>query len=284
MTNAPVERYLRRVRAELRRLEPARQEELLQELRAHLHDSAAAAGRDPADAALQAALIARLGPARRVGRELFRANSTPDERRLDAALRAGRAGAWLVPLIVLAALLLQQERLAELTLVASQAALLLVVPALYLLCRPVAPRLSALAALLGLLGGAAMPAGVLLSLFVRPPAPLLPADLGAAWVSLTGAWAILASGLLLARRRARLAQGLPDDGMLGPALLGPLWGAAWVVLCANTDPSERWAPLWALNLAIGTWLLLHLAWCLWMGFVLGRVGRGPHKQPARQSA
>ena len=63
MPDSPFAEYLRAIDAQLAGLPPARREAIRRELLAHLEDAAADAGADPHDPALQAAVIAQLGPA-----------------------------------------------------------------------------------------------------------------------------------------------------------------------------------------------------------------------------
>lgn len=72
---SPFAGYLRQVTAQLAHLTPAQRTRIMDELQAHLEDAASEQGRDPADPAMQAAMIRTLGPAHKLGREMARAYS-----------------------------------------------------------------------------------------------------------------------------------------------------------------------------------------------------------------
>ena len=69
----PFDEYLSQVQRHIVRLPAADQARIIAELRAHLYDAAADAGRTPEDLATQQAVIAALGPSRRLGRAMARA-------------------------------------------------------------------------------------------------------------------------------------------------------------------------------------------------------------------
>ncbi len=100
----PFDAYLRDVQSHLVQVSPAEQERILAEIRAHLLDAATDADRSPDDIGHQQALIAALGPARRLGRALARVHRPWSARRLPLRL-ASLARALLATLATLAALL-----------------------------------------------------------------------------------------------------------------------------------------------------------------------------------
>lgn len=265
---APFERYLRRIGAQLGALEPARREALLAELRAHLADAAATDGRDPADPAFQRLVIARLGPARRVGSELAAANGVDRSFTTRLLLWLGALGALLAPLVAVASFAAPNEEVAEFLLICALLPATLAVPALHRICRRAAPRLSLLTALVGGTAVALIPAVLLFNL-------LFPAWAGAAqtpvwfsiiWLSTPGLWAILSSVLIVRYlaalpRNASAKSSGPNAWLAAPAVLSVGWGCAWLVVATNTAEAARWAPLWAMNGALLAWLLCGLLWC-----------------------
>lgn len=277
----PFERYLARVLAQLRALEPAQRRAVLAELWAHLDDTAAAEGCSPDDPALQQLVIARLGPARRVGRELAEAHGAP----APAAwlLLLGGLGALLVPLIVLGAMLLpeQYEDLDDLLILCAQAPVLLAVPVFYVCWRPIAPRLSLVALVIGLGGGILLPMMVLAALLAPQTAASwrLPPALGAAWFGMTGLWGMLVGAIGLTRYRAqyRRAEGL--EPLVYPAVVGLVSGGAWVLLTIGIMfHSARTSLTWLVAPAGLVWGILHLTWSAALGVALWslwRRGREP---------
>lgn len=276
----PFERYLAEVAAQLQPLDPERRVALLDELQAHLADTAIAAGADSSAPSFQRAVIERLGPARRVGRELLAANETPDDRRSRRVLLIGAVSALLIPFLMLAILANApafEEGQTELAVVAAQMVLLPVVLALWLLCRPTAAWWSGAVALVGVLGVAALPINSVIALFVRPPLDasiLLAFSLwNTAWLSFNGVWAMLVGGLLLQRNRLCYPGQPWRDPLLGPALLGMLWGVAWLTVATNTSDRLRWAHAGLLNVAMPSWLVLQLLWCLWISLAFVQLAR-----------
>jgi hypothetical protein len=261
------EAYLREVMGRLGSLDPERREAIIKELRAHLLDAARAAGRSPDDHGLQQELITRLGPARRLGRELALAHTAPAERRLRPWLLLGALGLLFTPAILLVALFLPDENSAEFVFILSQSPMIFAAPAIYLLCRSYAPRLSLAALAVGVVGNLLLP-GVMLTDLAAPNALAglsLPPPLALGWLALPALWQIMAAVLVATRAPgASRARGL----LLVPAGLGAVTGVVWFLfICAMV------LQIPALMLVIPwLWLWLNPLWSLLLAgaFLLAR--------------
>lgn len=263
------ERYLRAVAKELSHVEPGRREAAVAELRTHLADAAAAEGRDPDEPAFQAAQIARLGPARHVGRELAVANGAEPPAPLWLRILGG-IGVLLGPFILVAAfstLSTRDEDFGEFLLIASQLSYVFAIPVVYAMVRPALPRLGFAHLILGLLGALPIPLGAALSAInpnplISPLAGLILLMLPGLWVTLTGVLAMLRFTRLHSYARER-------DRLFGPALIGLLSGPAWIILFTSGTFGGMSEDGPALMRAITTfalyfWMVFNTLWCLAM--------------------
>lgn len=285
------ERYLRTVAAQLRLVEPGRRAAILAELRSHLAEAAAAEGGDADDAAFQAAVVARLGPAGRVGRELAVTNGA--EPPAPLWLRAvGGIGVLLAPCMLLAAFAIRDEDLSEFMVIASQTPFIFAVPVVFQLLRHTLPRLSRLHLLLGLLAAVPLPLSVALStidprLTIVPPLPLA---VGLAWLGLGGVWVMLTAALAVARAARLPAWAREQDRLLGPALLGLLSGPAWLVMMLggalggmSSDGPPALRSL--VGIAVMVWIIFNALWGLAMavGLLLPERWLGDPDAPVTES-
>lgn len=274
----PFEGYVRKVLARLGGLSAEQRDTVAAELRAHLADAAQAAGRDPEDAALQRELIGRLGPARRLGRELALARMSPAQRQARPWLFVGAIGLLLAPLLIALAFVIPEEEASEFVFILSQSPMIFAVPAVFMLCRPYAPRLSLLALAIGLFGNSLLPALALadllgIELFAGGG---MPDTVSVAWLSLPPLWQLMAAGLALLRDRRLPPAERAADKLLAPALLGG--GTGLVLLLFYT---VLLVPIHSLATPIIPilWLVMNGAWSLFMATMLFLSTRSAARPP-----
>lgn len=83
----PFDIYIAQVLRHLRKLPPEQQEEIADELRAHLEDAAAAHGEQATNASLRARIVSQMGAPRRIGRALARVHAPVTPWQIANALR-----------------------------------------------------------------------------------------------------------------------------------------------------------------------------------------------------
>lgn len=289
-TTTPFERYLARVTQELAYIAPEQQEALVAEIRDHLHDEASAAGGDPADSQHQRAVLAQFGPAQRLGRELAAAHGVPVPPPRWLILLSG-TGVLLTPLWVVVAFIISgyDESIGESLLLLSQAPVIFVVPIVYLLFRSIAPRLSLLHLVIGLVGGLLAPLLLGLNLVL----PNISANLtlsfvvSVGWMACQGLWMLLAAPLAWRRRRQLPATLREHDLLIGPTILGCFVGVAWlaVIGAGIAGGFQADSPIAVRNvtaLVTFSWLILNFIWSIYFGYILLSGGRTLQMQPARE--